>query len=153
MFTVYNLMKFLHVGAVIIWLGGMVALAVLNGRLAREGDATVTRLLSRQNEFFGRAVMGPSALVTLITGVVLMATLGAGFAFWMVWGLAGVFGSVALGAVVVGRAGRELGERSSAERPDEARLRTLRRRVAVGAVLNIVLLFSTVWAMVFKPTL
>ena len=35
MFTVYNIALFLHVAAVIIWIGGLVAVSILNARLAR----------------------------------------------------------------------------------------------------------------------
>jgi hypothetical protein len=42
---------------------------------------------------------------------------------------------------------------TSAGNPDAARLATLRRRLALGGALNLLLLFSTVAVMVFKPTL
>ena len=68
------------------------------------------------------------------------------------WGLAGVFGSVLLGATVLRRAGQELAALSAQAAPDASRMAVLRRRLARWGLINIVLLVSTVWAMVFKPT-
>ncbi|HEX7049195.1 MAG TPA: DUF2269 family protein [Longimicrobiales bacterium] len=153
MFTLYNLLKFLHVTAVIVWIGGMIALAVVNARLAREREHAALQVLSRQGEFLGKALMGPSALVTLLAGVGLVGVMGGGFAFWMAWGLVGVFGSMAIGALFMQRTGRQLAAVSAAEAPDPTRLARLRRRMSLLGMLNILLLLSTVWAMVFKPTL
>ena len=44
----YNLLKFIHVAAVIIWVGGLVALSVVNVRLARAGDRAVLASLAQQ---------------------------------------------------------------------------------------------------------
>jgi hypothetical protein len=108
MFSWYAFFTFLHVTAVIIWVGGAATLAVINLRLEREPDLGALRFLSRQSGFLGRAVMGPAALVTLIAGLVLAGLLGAGFTLWMSWGLAAIFGSMALGGTVLRRAHEEL---------------------------------------------
>lgn len=153
MFTLYNLFKFLHVGAAIVWVGGVVVLTVVNARLVGERDGAARELVSRQSEFVGRTVLGPSALVTLLAGFALMGLLGGGFRLWTVWGLVGVFGSMALGAIFVGRASREFADLSTAADPDPVRLVTVHRRIVVLSVINVGLLLSTVWAMIFKPTL
>ncbi len=153
MFTWYTLVRFLHVLAVIIWVGGVVVLAVVNGRLARERDGAALVLLARHGAFVGRAVIGPSAAVTLIAGVALVGMLGAGFTLWMAWGLVGVFGSMALGVTLLRRTSQEMAELSTRVRPGDARLVALGRRLAVLGMINIALLLSTVAAMVFKPTL
>lgn len=110
--VVYTLSKFVHVSAVIVWLGGQVAIAVINARLARTHDPTQMAPLTRASRFFGTAIAGPAAGLTLIAGIVMMATAQLSFAdLWIAWGL------------------RTLG------------------------VVNLLILFSAVWAMVFKPTL
>lgn len=153
MFTWYNLFKFVHISAVIVWMGGAIVLAVLNARLVRERDEAALGALGRQAEFLGRTLMGPSALLTLVAGGILVGLGGGRMALWTVWGLVGVVGSIAIGAGFMQRAGRELAEVSAAGRRDDARLLKLRRRLALLGTTNIALLLSTVWAMVFKPTL
>lgn len=151
MFTWYNVFKFVHVLAATVWVGGVMTLAVLNARLAREKDDAALRLLAGHGGFVGRAVMGPAAGLTLITGLALAGLMGWGFPLWFGWGLAGVFGSVLLGASVMRRGAGEL-QRLATAGPDHPRVAALRRRLALAGALNLLLLLSTVWAMVFKPS-
>ena len=153
MFTWYKLFTFVHVTGAIVWIGGVTMLSILSARLTRAGAGAAAELLSRQNDFIGRAVLGPAAITTLLAGLVLMRLARVGFPLWMGWGVVGVLGSILLGIVVLRRAGLELSVLASAERPDARRMAVLRRRLAFGGLLNIALLLSTVWAMVFKPVL
>jgi hypothetical protein len=153
MFSPYLFFKFLHVTAAIIWVGGVLTLSILNARLERSSDRAALQVLAGQGAFFGRAVVGPSALLTLLAGIVLVAIGGGRMSLWTVWGLAGVFGSMAVGAGLLRRANLQLAALSTAAVPDEVRMADVRRRIAVLGLLNLLLLFSTVWAMVFKPTL
>jgi uncharacterized membrane protein len=153
MFTWYKLFTFVHITAVIIWIGGATILAVLSGHLARVGENAALQVVARQNEFIGKAVLGPAAIVTLLAGFALMSVAQVGFPLWMGWGVAGVVGSIALGGGYLALTGRKLAEQAQSAQPDRARMAVLQRRLAVGAVLNITLLLSTVWAMVFKPVL
>ena len=61
MSMLYNILKFLHVSAVIIWLGAVITLAVLFVRLARERETGAFQLLARQAEFIGKSLIGPAA--------------------------------------------------------------------------------------------
>lgn len=153
MLTWYSFLKFLHISAVIIWVGGVIMLGVVNARLAREREGAALAALSRHGRFFGRTLIGPSAVLTLVAGMALVGLGGGRMALWTVWGLVGVVGSIAIGAGFMERAGRQLTELAATAQPDDVRLGKLRRRLAVLGTVNLVLLFSTVWAMVFKPTL
>ncbi|HEX7091543.1 MAG TPA: DUF2269 family protein [Longimicrobiales bacterium] len=149
--TAYHLLKFVHVAAAIVWVGGVITLTVVTRRMARVHGGPIAQALAREQPFFGQRLMMPAALTTLLSGLAMVGLLGGRPPFWVVWGLAGVFGSSAIGALL-GRTGQELG-RLSAAGTEEARLRGLRRRLAVLAGINIAVLLSTVWAMVVKPTL
>ena len=56
---------FVHLTAVIIWIGGLVAIGILNARLAREEGSSMAPI-ARASRFFGQAVVGPAAVLTLI---------------------------------------------------------------------------------------
>jgi hypothetical protein len=60
--------------------------------------------------------------------------------------------SVALGATLFRRANEELGEVAATAKPGDQRLIAIQRRVATLNVINVLVLLSAVWAMVFKPT-
>lgn len=107
---VYDLFKFLHVTAVIVWLGGLVATSVITARLARELEPAQLVPLNRASQFFGSAVIAPAGALTLIAGVVMTVDAGISFAtLWIAWGLAGLAVSLVLGATLIRRAGTELG--------------------------------------------
>lgn len=151
---VYATFKFLHIAAVIVWIGGLVGVGILNARVAREHDASALASLHHASAFFGRSVGGPAAGVTLVAGIVMMASGGIRFAtLWIVWGLAGILVSGILGGTLMRRASEELGEAVQAPQADQTRTATLQGRLRVLNLLNLLLLFSVVAAMVFKPTL
>lgn len=152
---VYTTAKFVHVTAVIVWLGGQVAIAVLNARMARAHDATQMAPLTRASRFFGTAVAGPAAGLTLVAGIVMMASAELSFGvLWIAWGLGALVLSMLLGATVMRRAGEQLatamGEGGSGA---HGRIEALQGRLRTLGMLNLLVLFSAVWAMVAKPTL
>ena len=99
-------------------------------------------------------MVGPAAVLTLIAGVIMVVDADLGFSTpWIAWGLGGIFLSLVLGATLIRRAGDELSVATEAPSKDHARIVGLQRRVRNLNTLNLALLFSVVWAMVFKPTL
>jgi uncharacterized membrane protein len=154
MYTIYNLFKFLHVAAAILWIGGVCTLSLINLRLARKQDRTALASLSRQSGFYGRAIIAPAAAVTLIAGIVMVASSGLNFgALWITWGFAGLFGSIALGAAFIRRVTEALVELAPAAAPADPQVIALQRRLATLNLINLLILLSTVGAMVFKPIL
>lgn len=154
MASFFTLFKFVHVTAAIFWIGGAGTLAILNARLAREADRVVLAALLRQANFFGRAILGPAAALTLIAGIATAASVGFDFgALWITWGFIGVLGSMLLGATLIRGANVRLGEIALSTEPGDPRLSALQRRIGTLNLINILLLLSTVGAMIFKPTL
>jgi uncharacterized membrane protein len=150
----YLLLKFVHVAAVIVWVGGVVALTILNAQIGRLGDPVAQAAMGRQSEAFGRTVIGPAMAVTLVAGLWMAGQFGIPFtSLWIVWGLVGFIAFIALGVIATGRTGAELGTLAQTVGADDPRVATLRQRLGLLGALTIVLLASVVWAMVFKPTL
>jgi uncharacterized membrane protein len=153
-FTVYNLIKFIHIVAVSVWIGGIVTAGILNARVARTGDRAAMATLGQQTAVLGRMLMGPSGAITFIAGFV--AVLDAGIEFttlWVVWGMVAVFLSMFLGAGPIRRTGEELAIGASNPKPEQARVAALGNRLRTLNAVQLIILFSAVWAMVFKPTL
>jgi len=152
--SLYLWLKFVHVAAVAVWVGGIFALTVLNARLARVGEPAAVAALGQQSEAFGRTVIGPAMGVVLIAGLWMAGQFGIPFnSLWIVWGLAGFVVFILLGVVALGRTGAELGALARAAGPDNPRVAALRQRISVLSWLNLLVLASVIWAMVFKPTL
>ena len=148
----YNLIKFLHVAAVTVWVGGVVALSVINARLSTAAEPTARLAMIRESQAYGKLIIAPAMGVVLLAGFAMVgiAHLHPGM-LWIWWGLIGLVASVVVAGPVMGRAGAELGRLAGS--PDGPRVGVLQRRLRWLAILNMLLLFSVIWAMVYKPTL
>ena len=123
MFTVYSISLFVHVTAVIIWIGGLVAVSILNARLAREEVGPAMAPVARASRSFGQAVAGPAAALTLIAGVIMVVDADLGFTtLWIAWGLGGILLSLILGPTLIRRTGDELSAATQAPSKDHARM-------------------------------
>jgi len=90
MAIVYLLVKFLHIISSTVWIGGIVAMAILIARIARETDPTLLVALTRQAHFYGGAVITPAIGVQLLTGLVMIFGFGFGLPLWILWGIAAI---------------------------------------------------------------
>jgi uncharacterized membrane protein len=152
--NLYSVFKFLHVVAVIVWLGGLFTTSIVTARVAREGNQSALASLMRQSGFIGRSVLGPAAGLSLIAGVVMVIDGGIGFAtLWIAWGVGALIVSMGLGASVIRRSGEQLGRLLASENRDEEAVMSLQRRLQTLSVVIMLILLSAVWMMVTKPTL
>jgi uncharacterized membrane protein len=149
-----DLFKFLHILAVIVWVGGVLTVNVLQLLTGRGHDRAAQASLLRLSDLYGRAVIAPAAALTLVTGLVRVEQIDVGYGtFWVAWGIAAIILSLALGATLIRATNAEL-RRVAADAPaDDQRWATLRRRATTLFGINLLLLLSAVWAMEFKPTL
>ena len=154
MINLYSVFKFLHVVAVIVWLGGLFTTSIVTTRMAREGNQSAMASLMRQSGFIGRSVLGPAAALALISGVVMVIDGGIGFGtLWIAWGVGALIVSMGLGATVIRRSGEQLGRLLASEGRDEEAVMSLQRRLQTLSAVNMLVLLSAVWMMVTKPTL
>lgn len=148
----YLVLKFIHVLSAIVWVGGVIAVTVLNLRVARASASAALGTLIDASGFYGRAVVGPAAGLTLLAGIGTAATGGIPMrSLWIIWGFAAIVLSVALGATLIRVNTQRIGELAAAG--NVAQLPSVQRQLAWVNALNILLLLSAVAAMVLKPSL
>jgi uncharacterized membrane protein len=149
-----NLFKFLHILAVIVWVGGVLTVNVLQVLTGRGHDRAAQASLLHLSDLYGRAVIAPAAALTLLTGLVRVEQIDVGYGtFWVAWGIAAIVLSLVLGATLIRVTNAEL-RRIAADGPaDDQRWPMLQRRATTLFAINLLLLLSAVWAMEFKPTL
>lgn len=151
LFTTYTLLKFLHVVAVIIWLGGITLITLLNARLVSSRDRSVALTLAKQNQQLGLRIIGPAAGVTLLAGIGTAWSAGMDFgAIWISWGFIAIFASLAFGATLI-RSTMTKFQQHLEKQVEDGVLGSVQRRLTLFSVLNLLLLFSAVAVMVFKP--
>jgi uncharacterized membrane protein len=152
MFTLYLSLKFLHVAAVIFWIGGIGGLTVMVLRAGREKNLSVLTSLMQLSVYFGQRVIGPAS------GVALLAGLGMVFAghlrfmtAWILWGMTGFLLHFIIGGTILRKNGMQLARLASAATPDQAAVSAALDRQKTVALLYLLIMLSTVWAMVAKP--
>jgi uncharacterized membrane protein len=149
--TWYELWLFLHISGVSIWLGGAVVAQVLGALAKRSGDPARTVAFGQDMALVGPWVLMPSALLVLVSGVLLVEE---GHWDWgetfVVLGLLGwaVVSFTAFGYIT--RSMGRIGVRMAAEGPSLELGAQVNRLVLVARVL-IVVLFAVVFVMVVKP--
>ena len=146
--------QFLHILAVIVWVGGVLTVNVLQVLTGKGHDRTAQASLLRLSDLYGRTVIAPAAALTLGTGLVRVEQIDVGYGtFWVAWGIAAIILSLALGATLIRATNAELRQIAADAPADDQRWATLQRRATTLFAINLLLLLSAVWAMEFKPTL
>ena len=143
----YLILKTLHILGVIVWMGGMTTILLLYARLGAKRQPGALRQVLDVAAEFGQRVVGPAAGITLIAGIALIIMYDIGLPVWVWWGIAGMTASMSLGGGAIRRATLRLVATLDAGGDYEAELRGLMRL----AVINLLILASTVAAMVIKP--
>lgn len=148
----YELFKFIHVLAVIVWIGAGLTFLVLNTRLAASRDEVGIAAMSSQAEWFGKAIFSTAAATTLVAGIVMVLVSDLSFgAFWITWGFTGIALSIVFGAVLSQRAGNALAGVVQTEGAASPKAAALQRKLNLYGVIDLVILVSVVAAMVWKP--
>lgn len=154
-YTLENLFHFLHQLSAIIWLGGVIAINVLQLMVSREREPAAIGPLLHRTDLYGRAVIAPAAIFTLITGLVLIAQMDdvAWDDLWVLWGVGGMVVSVLLGATLIRATNADLRRLAASPGGLDPQWEARQRRIATLYGINVLLLLSILWVMIFKPTL
>jgi uncharacterized membrane protein len=151
----FEILKLLHVLGAIVWVGAGSGLFLLGLRMRADGDREGLRSLGRSATALGQTLFAPAALVTLIAGVVMVAT-EPHFAFgdlWIIIGLTGVLASFVIGMGLAEPTDRRLAallEDHEVDHPEVAA--TLARSFRLSTI-DLAILMIVVWAMVAQPML
>lgn len=148
---VFEIYKFLHVSAAIVWVGGGIFGAILTRR-ALSAPPEHTLGIARDMDHVSKRLFVPAALATLLFGILMVVDAepyGFGQA-WIIIGLGGVALSIAVGAGFLGPQSEKLVEELEAGDPSAiSRLETVDK----VALVDLAVLLIVVWAMVAKPGL
>jgi uncharacterized membrane protein len=144
-----SLLKFAHVLAAVLWVGGGFTVILAGLLLQGRGLAETQLAVVRATTLLAPRLFIPASILTLATGVALLFVAGWGWQPFTILGLGGVIFTSVFGATVLGpscdRAVR-LGDAEGAT----AALPILRRTYRL-AVMDYAVQFALVFLMVVKP--
>ena len=147
----YELWLFVHISAVIVWIGGAAVAQVFGALAKRSGDPAQGAAFGQAMAFIGPKVFAPAALVVLISGAFLTEDGNWDWSEPFVWlGIVG-WAIVAFTAFAyLTRAMGRVGARMASDGPSPELGAEVDRLVLLARVLVIVL-FAIVFVMVVKP--
>lgn len=146
----YLILKFLHVSAAVIWIGGAFIMVMLGVRANGGSDDKALVDVVRQVAWAAERIYVPASLATLVLGL-LLAWIGALWSdLWIILGLVGVAATVGLGILVLTPRAKtvEAGFAARGASPDV--LATCWEILTI-ARFDLVLLFTVIADMVLKP--
>lgn len=148
----YPIVKFLHVVAALLWVGGGFTLIMLGARADRAGDTEGLLRTMRAIADLGNRLFMPSSLATLLLGLV-MCWFWVGFGdLWIVIGLAGYLVTLLVGVLVFKPTADRLMTMIAADGPTPAAIAQARRIVRV-ARFDYSVMAVVIADMVLKPTI
>jgi uncharacterized membrane protein len=145
-----SLLKFAHVFAAVLWVGGgftiILASMVLAGRASVDSQLAVVRATT----LLAPRLFIPASVFTLASGVALLFLAGWGWQPFTVLGLAGVLFTATFGALVLGPSCERALKLADTHGADAA-IPAL-RRVQRLAIMDYAVQFAIVFLMVVKPS-
>lgn len=153
--TAYEIYKVIHVLAAMAWFGAGIATHLLLARARNSKDARLMASMARASVFMGRALFTPLSLVTLLSGILMVAVaphIRFGD-FWILLGYGGIVVSAGLAMSVIGPSSRKLAELIQERGTVDAEVKGASRKGRIAARIDLLVLTAVVWAMVTKPVL
>ena len=147
--TWYELLLFLHIAGAIIWIGGGFLFQVYGMLELRSGDARSIARFAGNAGLIGERLFMPTALIVVLAGVGLMIDGSWPWGrLWVVFALVAYGLSFLLGVGVLAPTAKRI----AVVGPETVEGQGLIRRVFALLRVDLMLLFTIVFAMVVKPT-
>lgn len=145
-----TLLKFVHVSAAVLWVGGGFAMILASLVLAGRSTAETQLAVVRATVLLAPRLFIPASFVTLGSGLALLFVAGWGWQPFTVLGLAGVVFTAGFGALVLGPSCERALQTGDIQGATAA-LPAL-RRVQRLAMMDYAIQFAIVFLMVVKPS-
>ncbi len=146
-----EILKFLHVVSVIVWVGGGVMLQLLLFRASRLGPESVA-MFGQAADWTSNRVFMPASFAALGFGVWL--TIAGGYDWgdlWITLGLIGFAASALIGMAILGPTSKRMTRLATERGPQDPVVRQLARRIDRAGRFDLVILLAVVFVMVVKP--
>jgi uncharacterized membrane protein len=148
----YELLKFVHIVAAMVWVGGVVILQFVALRTIWSGEPLRLVAFMRDAEWIGNRVILPSALVVILLGFLLVWDGPWELTTTWVWLALALYAvSFVLGLFVLTPQAKRIGNRVEAEGAESPGVQAQIKRVLNLGRIDIVLLVAIVYLMVVKP--
>jgi uncharacterized membrane protein len=152
--THYNELKFVHVLAAIVWVGGAATAQVYALLAVRTNDPVKVAAFAGDTEFVGTRIFLPAALILLVSGILTVRASGGAWTFgqgWVQFGMVVIALSIVTGAGFLGPESGRIARATKAGGVESPEVQARIRRIFLVSRVELVLLFAVVFDMVVKP--
>jgi uncharacterized membrane protein len=151
--VVFHTLKFIHIFAAVVWVGGGIFVQIYGTKLRRENDPARLGRFAKDVEFFGTRVFAPASGVVILFGVLLVVY--TPFIYWsetwIVLGLVGAAATFVTGMFFIGPESGRLAKAAEAEGPESPAVQASIKRIFMISRIDQLVLFLVILDMVFKP--
>ena len=149
--NLYDGLKFLHVLAVIVWVGGGIMLQILLARARSAGPDDLASFTGAA-EWTSQRIFMPASFATLGFGIWLVVNSPWNFSDpWIGIGIVGFALSALNGMINLGPTSKKMKELIAERGPADPGVQTLARRINASGRLDLLVLVAVVFDMVVKP--
>ena len=151
--TSFQLLLFVHILAVVIWIGGALVGMLIGMQLRKSGDAAAFSKFCTAFATIAGPMFGGSAVLVGITGIWMVAMDGApDFSDrWVSIGLTGWLVSLVMGATVVGMSWTKLGRVLAEPGATLEGAAALTKRAVTLTWIDLAIRVAVVYVMVWRP--
>ena len=147
----YEIVKYIHLLAAIVWVGGAFYVQLLAIRASRSPDPAELPRIGQTAEYFGTRVFVPASLILFVAGVILVIQRWSFTTPWISIAILLWLASVLTGALYLGPRSMKVGALYAAEGPTSVRARAGIDRLFLVSRLELVSFAVIVFLMVVKP--
>lgn len=151
--VVFHTLKFVHILAAVIWVGGGVFVQIYGTKLRRENDPARLGRFAKDVEFIGTRVFAPASGIVIVFGALLVFY--TPFIYWsetwIVIGLVGAAATFVTGMFFIGPESGRLAKAAETEGLESPAVQASIKRIFKISRIDQLVLFLVILDMVFKP--
>lgn len=150
----YRILLFVHVMAVILWLGTGSVFQMLTEKATASKDEAKMRTVVSLGDTFGKAYFGILTVTVLLSGIFMVVEADWGFdQVFVIGGIVGIVASGGLGGAIIGPVSEKLQERLAAGGAFDAQAVADLTRIRDVGRIDLSIMVIVVFFMTYKPGL
>lgn len=148
----YEILLFVHITSVVVWVGGSIALEVVGGRFAAANDAVASAAYGQHTADLGTKLFMPASIAVLVSGIWMVADAGIPWEEpFVVYGIVAIVVTTVIGAAFLGPQTAKLEALVQEKGPAAPEVGVATKRFLTITRINTLVLLSAIFVMTVKP--